>query len=111
QLILNRKAEAGAALERVSRHLDVLRERLGIQSRASVESANNFPTGAGIASSAAAFAALTVAGVNAAGAKLSERELTTLARRGSGSASRSVPTGFVVWHVGDHHEDSFAESV
>jgi diphosphomevalonate decarboxylase len=49
--------------------------------------------------------------VNAAGAILSERELTTLARRGSGSASRSVPTGFVVWHAGDHHETSFAESV
>lgn len=111
QLVLNRVVETGAALERVSRHLDVLRDRLGIRERAAVESANNFPTGAGIASSAAAFAALTVAGASAAGAELSERELTTLARRGSGSASRSVPTGFVVWHVADQHADSFAESV
>ena len=77
---------------------------------AAVESVNNFPTGAGIASSAAAFAALTVAGVAAAGANLSEHELSCLARLGSGSAARSVPTGFVEWRAGDTHKESFAES-
>lgn len=108
---LNGRQESGAALERVSTHLDALRRRLGIDARAHVESSNNFPTGAGIASSAAAFAALTVAGAAAAGATLSERELTTLARLGSGSAARSVPTGFVEWHAGDTHETSYAESI
>lgn len=107
---LNGKAHFGEALRRVSRHLDVLRQRLNIDACAGVESSNNFPTGAGIASSAAAFAALTVAGVAAAGAALTERELTTLARLGSGSASRSVPTGFVEWHAGSTHDESFAES-
>ncbi|MGB1287015.1 MAG: diphosphomevalonate decarboxylase [Aggregatilineales bacterium] len=110
-LRLNDKDEQGTALSRVSAHLDVLRERLNIDSKATIVSANNFPMGAGIASSAAAFAALTLAGVAAAGQTLSERELSTLARRGSGSASRSIPAGFVEWYQGDSHESSFAESI
>ncbi|MBZ0297526.1 MAG: diphosphomevalonate decarboxylase, partial [Anaerolineae bacterium] len=111
RLNLNGTEETGPALKRVTQHLDVIRERLDIDLQASVESSNNFPTGAGIASSAAAFAALTVAAVEAAGAQLSERELTTIARLGSGSASRSIPAGFVEWYAGQTHEDSYAESV
>lgn len=110
-LVLNGREETGDALTRVSQHMDVLRKRLGLNARAQVETRNNFPTGAGIASSAAAFAALTVAGVAAAAATLTERELTTLARLGSGSASRSVPGGFVEWHAAPTHEDSYAETV
>jgi diphosphomevalonate decarboxylase len=109
-LVLNGREETGDALTRVAQHLDVLRKRLGLEARAQVETRNNFPTGAGIASSAAAFAALTVAGVAAAGATLTERELTTLARLGSGSASRSVPSGFVEWHAASTHDDSYAET-
>lgn len=110
RLILNDQAVEGAALERVAEHLEFMRERLNLAVYAEVTSANNFPMGAGIASSAAAFAALTVAAAAAAGAELSERELTTIARLGSGSASRSIPTGFVEWHQGDSHETSYAES-
>ena len=110
-LILNERADTGPALARVARHLDAIRRRLGIESCAQVVSANNFPTGAGIASSASSFAALTVAAVAAAGATLSERELTTLARLGSGSAARSVPTGFVEWYASDQHAESYAESI
>jgi diphosphomevalonate decarboxylase len=109
--ILNDAEQSGESLRRVSAHLDILRKRLNISSSAEVRSSNNFPIGAGIASSAAAFAALTVAGVAASGEKLSERELTTLARIGSGSACRSVPTGFVEWHKGETHEESFANSI
>jgi diphosphomevalonate decarboxylase len=72
---------------------------------------NNFPSGAGIASSASAFAALALAGSKAAGLNLSEPELSRLARRGSGSASRSIPGGFVEWQVGISDEDSFAFSI
>jgi diphosphomevalonate decarboxylase len=111
QLILNGREENGAALARVSAHLDALRQRLNLHARAVVISANNFPMGTGIASSASSFAALTVAGVAAVGAELSERELTTLARLGSGSASRSIPTGFVEWHTGETHQQSYAESI
>lgn len=108
---LNGSEQSGESLARVSTHLDHLRRRLGLNARANVTSSNNFPTGAGIASSAAAFAALTVAGAAAAGAHISERELTMLARLGSGSASRSVPPGYVEWHAADTHEGSYAEMV
>lgn len=67
--------------------------------------------GAGIASSASAFAALTVAGCAAAGLALDERALSILARLGSGSASRSIPAGFVIWHAAARSADSFAEQI
>ena len=54
-LILNEKEEDGAGLARVSQILDEVRAASGIQLKAEVVSENNFPTGAGIASSAAAF--------------------------------------------------------
>lgn len=110
-LMLNGEMASGYALERVSAHLDLIRERIGLSDKAQVISSNNFPTGAGIASSASAFAALTLAATTAAGLSLTERELSTLARIGSGSASRSIPAGFVEWHKADTHEGSFSESI
>jgi diphosphomevalonate decarboxylase len=111
KLTLNGEIATGKSLERVSKHLDHIRKRLGFNYSARIESKNNFPMGAGIASSASAFAALTVAAFAAAEVEMSERELSTFARLGSGSASRSIPSGFVEWHKGDTHESSFAETV
>src|ERR1051326_7534243 len=91
EVVIGGKDEAGATLERVSLQLDQIRSKAGITLKARVESKNNFPAGAGLASSASAFAALTVAGTAAAGLALSEKELSVIARLGSGSASRSVP--------------------
>ena len=99
-----------AALRRVSEHLHLLRRRFKTKMFASVQSRNNFPMGAGIASSASAFAALTLAGAAALGEELSERELSTIARRGSGSAARSIPSGYVEWFAADSHELSYAET-
>lgn len=101
----------GKAAQRVSDHLDRIRAQAGIEARAQVASQNSFPMGAGIASSASAFAALTVAACAAAGLQLDERQLSILARQGSGSACRSIPAGFVEWHTGDHSEDSYAEQI
>lgn len=100
-----------AALSRVRAHLDMLRAQLDTDLCADVASRNNFPMGAGIASSASAFAALTVAATAALGRRLPEREMSVLARRGSGSAARSIPAGYVEWHAGDADEDSFAQSI
>jgi diphosphomevalonate decarboxylase len=111
ELIINGHEVVGKGLERVSYILDLIREKAGIQINAEVMSENNFPSGAGIASSAAAFAALAVAGSKAAGLDLSERELSILARRGSGSASRSIPAGFVEWKAGESESDSYAFSI
>jgi len=101
----------GPGLERVSHFLDLVRELAGMNLRAEVVSESNFPSGTGIASSASAFAALALAGSRAAGLDLSERELSRLARRGSGSASRSIPGGFVEWYMGTNDKDSYAESI
>ena len=108
---INGKAADPAAHRRVSRHLDLLRERFDCALYAQVDSINNFPMGAGIASSASAFAALTLAAVDALGLRLDERELSALARCGSGSAARSIPGGFALWHAGGSHDESFAESI
>ncbi len=97
--------------ERIAAHIDRIRQRAGISLRAKVLTKNSFPKGVGIASSASGFAALTVAGCAAAGLTLSEKELTTLARLGSGSACRSIPDGFVRWYKGSSHETSYARSV
>ncbi len=102
---------SGAAAERVARHLDLLRGLAGSTARARVVSCNNFPMGAGIASSASGFAALTCAAAWALGLDLPERELSRLARRGSGSAARSVPGGYVEWYAADTDADSFAETI
>ncbi len=67
--------------------------------------------GAGIASSASAFAALALAASAAAGLKLSEKDLSRLARRGSGSACRSIPGGFVEWQAGQDDDTSYAVSI
>lgn len=98
------------ARRRVSEHLQLLRGRFGTNRFARVQSQNNFPMGAGIASSASAFAALTLAAAAALGERPSERELSTLARRGSGSAARSIPSGYVEWFAADSHEQSCAET-
>jgi diphosphomevalonate decarboxylase len=111
-LVLNGEVQSGHALTRVAKHLSLMRDYLPeLPQYATVVSANNFPMGAGIASSAASSAALTVAAVGAAGIDVPEKLLSSLARLGSGSASRSIPTGFVEWHKGVDHESSYAESI
>jgi len=101
----------GSARERVVAHLDRVRALASINAKACVVSHNNFPAGTGLASSASAFAALTVAACAAAGLALSTDELSRLARRGSGSACRSVPGGFVLWDACDEDDCSFGRTI
>ena len=80
---------------RVTSCLDRLRRRAGIETRALVESHNDFPTAAGLASSASGFAALVVAADRALRAGIATADLADLARQASGSAARSLFGGFV----------------
>jgi diphosphomevalonate decarboxylase len=93
---------------RVFEHIDRIRELAEINSRASIITQNTFPEAVGIASSASGFAALTLAGSTAAGLNLNQKELSELARLGSGSACRSIPDGFVEWIAQDESGSSFA---
>lgn len=97
---------------KVRAHLDRVRALAGMDTWAKVETANNFPQGAGFASSASGFAALTLAATRAAGlGDLDEKALSRLARVGSGSACRSIPGGFVEWLAGMNDATSYAVQV
>ena len=111
QLTLNGQALEGPPLERITAFLNAVRGMTDINDYAHVSSENNFPIGAGIASSASAFAALSLAATAAYGLALEEAALSRLARRGSGSACRSVPGGFVEWRAGEGDETSYAHSI
>lgn len=106
--ILNGVAQEGGALKRVKDFLDHLRDISQKKYFTQVESSNNYPASTGLASSAAAFAALALAGSKAFGLDFSENQLTRLARLGSGSAARSIPDGFVEWTAGLSNLDSVA---
>jgi diphosphomevalonate decarboxylase len=85
---------------RVSGFLDLVRARAGVRLPAEVSTTNTVPTAAGLASSASGFAALALAASRAAGLELSPAELSALARRGSGSAARSIFGGFAEMTAG-----------
>ncbi|WP_033308462.1 diphosphomevalonate decarboxylase [Streptomyces iakyrus] len=100
QVTLNDTPAADEPYRRVTAFLDLVRERARRAERAVVDTRNTVPTGAGLASSASGFAALAVAATAAYGLRLDATELSRLARRGSGSASRSIFGGFALWHAG-----------
>ncbi|OQX21034.1 MAG: diphosphomevalonate decarboxylase [Candidatus Altiarchaeales archaeon A3] len=108
---INKNVAEGTAKERVIKHLDRFRNLSGIELKAKVVSENNFPMSSGIASSASGFAALTMSCANALKLNLSEKELSILARLGSGSACRSIPNGFTEWLTGTCNDDSYAVSL
>ena len=110
-IILDGRKERGEARQRIVAHLDRVRAMAGLRARARVISENSFPVGAGLASSASGFAALSLAATRAAGLELSQRELSILARFGSGSACRSVPAGFSEWTAGTCSDESFAKQI
>jgi diphosphomevalonate decarboxylase len=110
-LVLGGVERDGVPRERVERFLDIVRAAAGSAHRARVESVNTVPSAAGLASSASGFAALAGAAARAYGLDLDVPALSRLARRGSGSASRSVIPGFAVWHAGADDATSFAEAV
>lgn len=97
--------------KRVIKHLDRIRTLAKTKLHAKVVSHNNFPSSTGLSSSASGFAALTVAAAAAAGLRPSEKELSILARQGSGSACRSIPSGFVEWTGGKTNETSYAKQI
>lgn len=109
-IVLNGRRDA-AESRKISAFLDLLRAHAGVATRACVVSENDFPTGAGLASSASGFAALAVAADRALGTDLDASSLSRLARRGSGSAARSIFGGFAEMAAGTRAdgEDAFAK--
>lgn len=116
QVQIGGQVEAGE-VSRASQHLQRVRELAkdkGLLNQdifARVVSQNNFPTSTGLSSSSSGFAALSIAASRALGLELTERELSILARQGSGSACRCVCAGFVEWLDGNNSENSYAVSI
>ena len=110
---LDGRPVVGKALERFQMLFDRVRDLSGMDCPVRVASTNDFPTAAGLASSAAGGAALAAATSWAAGLDLGAHELSRLSRQFSGSACRSVEGGFCEWQRGERPDglDSFAVQI
>ncbi|MFC1625121.1 diphosphomevalonate decarboxylase [Patescibacteria group bacterium] len=111
EVVIDCKRVSGEARQRVIKIINLVRKWSGVKQRAKVSSINNFPSDAGVASSASAFSALALAASSAAGLELSGKKLSILARIGSGSACRSVVDGFSEWKMGTSSETSYANQL
>jgi diphosphomevalonate decarboxylase len=110
-VMMGERALGGPKRDRISRFLDRVRAAAGIQLRATVNTHNDFPTAAGVASSASGFAALAAASTRALNLDMDTQGLSVLARLGSGSAARSVFGGFVEMLPGKRSDGSDAHAV
>ena len=108
---VNGESFSGRKMERILRVVSTLRSIAKSNQKFRMMSINDFPTQAGLASSASAFAALTLATASALGLKINREQLSTVARLGSGSAARSLHDGFVYFHSANSHEKAFAEQI
>ena len=108
-MILNGEAVNAKESAKIQRYMEMIRKEAGISEHALIESENFVPTAAGLASSASA--ALAGACNEALQLGLSDKDLSRLARRGSGSRSRSIYGGFAEWEKGNDDETSFAYRV
>lgn len=108
---LDHELQTEAATKKISRFLDLVRIQANTNKRAKVISHNFVPTAAGLASSASGLAALAGACNEALGLDLDEQALSRLARRGSGSACRSIFGGFVEWEKGHDDQTSYAQQI
>ena len=108
---LNGQLQTQQATQKVTQFVNLFRHKADRRVPFLIESYNHVPTAAGLASSASAFAALSAACNAALELNMEPTELSTYARRGSGSATRSLFGGFVEWHRGfdDNSESSYAE--
>jgi diphosphomevalonate decarboxylase len=113
-ILNNQPVSSGSAFSaRLSDFLDIFRSNLEQKPVFYVNITSNIPIAAGLASSACGFASLVKALDSFYAWQLPARELSLLARLGSGSASRSVLSGFVEWHAGIREDglDSYADAL
>ncbi len=92
-------------------HLDSIRRYTGFKEKVEVYTRKSFPVGSGLAGSAASASALAEAFAGLIGKTDDTRLKSIMARRGSGSASRSVFGGFVIWQKGNSDDSSYAKQL
>jgi len=106
--VLDGRPLTGHEMERVLAVVDEVRRRAGLREPFRMVSVNDFPSNVGLGASASGFAALALAACEAAGLRLGLEEVSRIARRGAGSATRAVTGGFSKWKMGIADEDSYA---
>jgi diphosphomevalonate decarboxylase len=92
-------------------HLNAMRRYTGFKEKLEVTTKKSFPVGTGLAGSAASASALAEAFAGLVGKTSDTRWKSIMARRGSGSASRSVFGGFVMWQKGNTDDSSYAKQL
>ncbi|HYM38985.1 MAG TPA: diphosphomevalonate decarboxylase [Thermoplasmata archaeon] len=102
------RAISGHEMDRILAVVDTVRARAGVSRRFRMASINDFPSNVGLGASASGFAALALAACEAAGLHANLEEVSRIARRGAGSASRSVTGAFSKWKMGVADEDSYS---
>jgi phosphomevalonate decarboxylase len=95
-------------MDRILSVVDPIRIRAGIRHAFRMVSINDFASNVGLGASASGFAALAMAASHAAGLDVDLQEVSRFARRGAGSATRSVTGAFSKWNMGLSDEDSYA---
>ncbi len=105
------KQLAGREMERVLAVVNQVRRKAGIKDKFRMISENNFPSNVGLGASASGFAALAVSACEAASLDLSLEEISVIARRGAGSATRSVTGAYSRWKTGASDEDSYSSQI
>lgn len=102
------RAITAREMDRIGSVVDAVRREAGLDRRFRMASTNDFPSNVGLGASASGFAALATAACKAAGMEASAEALSRLARRGAGSATRSVTGAFSKWKMGLTDEDSYS---
>ncbi len=113
EIVLNGRIVERVANNKLRRFLDLFRKKYGIRNCFKINTKNNFPTAAGLASSSSGFASLAFALNKVCNLNLEKKDLSILARQGSGSACRSIYGGFVLWEKGKSLDgsDSYARQL
>lgn len=111
KVIIDRIEDKGEIYSHFVHHLDAMRRYTGFREKVEVTARTSFPVGSGLAGSAASASALAEAFAGLIGKTSDTRLKSIMARRGSGSASRSVFGGFVMWQKGNSDDSSYAKQL
>jgi diphosphomevalonate decarboxylase len=106
KVIIDGAEDSGEIRNHFVYHLNAMRRYTGFTERLEVTTRTSFPVGSGLAGSAASASALAEAFAGIIGKTPDTRLKSILARLGSGSASRSVYGGFVMWQKGNGDDSS-----
>lgn len=104
RVIIDGSEDKGGIRDDFVRHLDIMRHYTGFKQKLIVATKKTFPVGSGLAGSAAAASALAEAFAGLIEGGVDKRRVSIMARRGSGSAARSVFGGFVKLQTGADEE-------